>query len=641
MLSAWTIALPALAQTAGDYRSAASGNWNDVATWETYDGANWNAATSAPNGTNVGAVTIISPHNVAIVTSINMDQVVVSNGATLAVTNHLNVFDGPDIDLAIYGTVIALGNGLCLTIGTNASVVVKSGGVLIHNGTANDCIKNNGGTVQFASGGKFTMIRGGSRIPISTWDPDSICEVAYLADNSKPDTEYLGQEFGNFVVNCPLNYTGWDLRNLLTNIRGDLIVTMGPEYVYTEFKLNNTGGYGTAFFGGDIIINSGRFNWASGGGPYEWTLRGNLVINPGASMHVSGTVNSIYTLLLDSGGVQNYTCTGTNIAFKLNWTIKDGTTLNLNNDLPLTAMGRTLTADGIVNVNGNVVSADLVGGNGTIRNQGGGSGSLVVGTSDGVNTLDGALKLLDGASGTLGLAKAGSNTLTITAPQTFSGGLVVSNGTVLVNNATGSGTGSGTVTVYGGIMGGNGIISGAVGMEYGTVLSPGSSTGRLTISNTLTLAGDTLIEVDKASGTNDQVVANSVNYGGTLTVADLSGGLGAGDSFTIFRAGSHTGNFTSIIGSPGANLAWDFNPASGVLSVVSAGVNPPTLQFSAAGNTLSFSWEGTDYKLQGQTNSLATGLGTNWSDYPGGDTSPVDITIDVNDGAVFFRLAPQ
>src|SRR6185369_3761308 len=105
---------------------------------------------------------------------------------------------------------------------------------------------------------------------------------------------------------------------------------------------------------------------------------------------------------------------------------------------------------GIVNVNGKVVSTDLVAGTGTIRNQGGGNGILAVGAGNGNNTLDGTLALLDGAGGTLGLNKRGSGTLTISAPHTFGGGLTVSNGTVRVSNASGSGTGGGAVAVYGG-----------------------------------------------------------------------------------------------------------------------------------------------------------------------------------------------
>ena len=45
-------ALPALAQTTGDYRSVASGNWDAAATWETYNGATWDAASVKPGATN-------------------------------------------------------------------------------------------------------------------------------------------------------------------------------------------------------------------------------------------------------------------------------------------------------------------------------------------------------------------------------------------------------------------------------------------------------------------------------------------------------------------------------------------------------------------------------------------------------------
>jgi len=288
-----------------------------------------------------------------------------------------------------------------------------------------------------------------------------------------------------------------------------------------------------------------------------------------------------------------------------------------------------------------VVSTDLVAGSGTVRNHGGGNGLLEVGAGNGNNTLAGTPSLLNGTSGTLGLVKRGSGTLTLTTAQTFSGGLVVSNGTVFVDNITGSGTGSGAVTVYGGILAGNGTISGAVSIESGATLSPGASVGKLTINNTLTLAGNTLIEVDKANGTNDVVAASSVNYGGTLTITDLSGGLAAGDSFTIVSASSHTGNFTSIAGSPGAGLGWQFNPTTGVLSVITVAVNPPTLLYVQTGNILTLSWVEAGYKLQSQTNNLTTGISSNWGDFPAGAASPVNVDIDSATGAVFFRLAPQ
>ena len=79
-----------------------------------------------------------------------------------------------------------------------------------------------------------------------------------------------------------------------------------------------------------------------------------------------------------------------------------------------------------------------------------------------------------------------------------------------------------------------------------------------------------------------------------------------------------------------------FNPATGQLTVT-AGPTPATLNVVQSGNNLQFSWSGT-YRLQSQTNSLNTGLGTNWFDYATGSTNPVTVPINAANQAVFFRL---
>jgi autotransporter-associated beta strand protein len=641
VVSTLTVAFPALAQIAGDYRSVASGTWNSLATWEAYDGANWNAAGATPTAANANVITIQATHIVTNSSSLTADQIVIAAGGTLAASSTLTVANGDGVDLDVAGTLLALGGGSVITLQAGTELNVRSGGVFAHNGTSSTCVNNGGATVTFETGGRFLLQRSGATIPVATWNAGSTCEVNYVtASTSRPGNNSHGQAFHHFHWNNTNQTAGNDLANLLTNVGGNLIVDAGLLANALEFKLNNSGGSGNQFFGGDIIVNAGRLNWASGSGPFVWTVRGDFLINAGTAMDLSGSSSGSYTMLLDSGGTQNYTCAGTNTALRMNWTIETGTTLNLNDDLPLTISGRTLTANGTVNLNGNVVSADLVAGSGTIRNQGGGNGVLAVGTGNGNNTLDGTLALLDGTSGSLGLVKRGSGSLILAAAQTFSGGLVVSNGTVFVDNATGSGTGSGAVTAYGGTLAGNGVIADAVSIESGATLAPGVSVGKLTINNTLTLAGDTLVEVDKANGTNDVIVATTVNYGGTLTVTDVSGGLNAGDAFNIVSAGSHTGDFTSIVGNPGPGLGWQFNPTTGVLSVITVAVNPPTLVYAQAGNTLTLSWVEAGFKLQAQTNQLTTGVSSNWGDYPDG-SNPVNVDIDSVNGAVFFRLAPQ
>jgi len=75
-----------------------------------------------------------------------------------------------------------------------------------------------------------------------------------------------------------------------------------------------------------------------------------------------------------------------------------------------------------------------------------------------------------------------------------------------------------------------------------------------------------------------------------------------------------------------------------VVKVAPGSVARPTLNWTnPGGGQLQFSWTGSG-SLQWQTNSLGTGLGTNWVDYPGGGASPVNVTVNPAQGSVFFRV---
>ena len=70
------------------------------------------------------------------------------------------------------------------------------------------------------------------------------------------------------------------------------------------------------------------------------------------------------------------------------------------------------------------------------------------------------------------LAKTGSGTMELTAANLYQGGTIaISGGTLLVNNASGSGTGTGGVTVQdGGTLAGDGIITGDITVQPGGTL---------------------------------------------------------------------------------------------------------------------------------------------------------------------------
>ncbi len=230
-----------------------------------------------------------------------------------------------------------------------------------------------------------------------------------------------------------------------------------------------------------------------------------------------------------------------------------------------------------------VFLGDLAGSGGSVLgpgNENGVNATWVVGGKNTSTTFAGSIR----DAGVTKVVKTGTGTWTLTGSNSFSGGLVVSNGTLLVNNTTGSGTGSGAVSVLAdATLGGTGTLAGPVTIETDATLSPGTSIGRLTIGNSLTLAADstTFIELNKTLGTNDVVLCSgAVKFDGELVVTNLAGTLAVGDSFKIFNTSSRSGNFSSITGPSVGQGRWEFNPASGTLTLVAA-FPPGTAQYEA------------------------------------------------------------
>jgi autotransporter-associated beta strand protein len=141
---------------------------------------------------------------------------------------------------------------------------------------------------------------------------------------------------------------------------------------------------------------------------------------------------------------------------------------------------------------------------------------------------------------------------------------------------------------------GNGTVNGIVVVTPGATLSAGtnsSNTGILTVTNGVTMQGNTLMKLNPVAGTND--VINVIDgagtvYGGTLTLANVSvGSYAPGNSFKLFNAATNSGLFTSIVPTtPGSGLAWDTNQLSnGILNVVSTGAQQPGITHIALSGT--------------------------------------------------------
>jgi len=285
------------------------------------------------------------------------------------------------------------------------------------------------------------------------------------------------------------------------------------------------------------------------------------------------------------------------------------------------------TGSAIANVRQNTTAAialgGLAGGAGTQlqgHSSGGGNVTYTIGEANADTEFDGVIK--DGSFGAVSLIKAGSGALTLTGANTYSAGTTVSNGTLLVNNLTGSGAGSGTVTVAnGGTLGGTGIISGAVTVNSGGIFAPGNPLGTLTINNSVKLAAGSTnnFAISQLPLTNAVAkISGALTNGGALIVTNVGKTqLGPGDTFKLFNATSYSGTFSSVELPPlPFGLAWNTNSlnTSGMISTVLA-TTPVIRSAFISGSGFAVSGTGgignANYILLESTN-ITTPL-TNWT----------------------------
>jgi len=191
-----------------------------------------------------------------------------------------------------------------------------------------------------------------------------------------------------------------------------------------------------------------------------------------------------------------------------------------------------------------------------------GDGTLTIGYNNLSTTFGGTFTEEGGfhEGGPGSISKTGSGTLTLTGANDYTAGTTVESGLLFVNNTSGSATGSGPVSVAGGGLAGDGIITGPLtvgtGSSSGAALAPGvssSTTGTLTVQNALSLLADATYEAQLNSTTllaDDVTAAGVIINGAKIRVGDLGAtALASGTSFTLINNTSFTpisGTFSNL-----------------------------------------------------------------------------------------------
>jgi len=261
------------ALTAGDFQSQATGNWSAIGTWQTYDGAAWNAAVALPDLTQAITVTIQAGHTVTV------DAAYTANNAAL--------------NIVVNGYLKETG------------IITKTAGIWTINGTY-----------------EFNHVPGTSQgLPTATWNDGSTCNITGIT--SATTSLNAVQSFYNLTVNCPawsgsLNL-GWTTGTIA--IRGNVtaINTGSGRWQWCAPTAGAAGAINsvTVNVGGNLVVDGSNATSASTNVIVTSNGTGNgytaIVINIQGNVTVTGnsSANSAFTNFSISRGSQGTTGTST------------------------------------------------------------------------------------------------------------------------------------------------------------------------------------------------------------------------------------------------------------------------------------------------------------------------------------------
>jgi autotransporter-associated beta strand protein len=239
------------------------------------------------------------------------------------------------------------------------------------------------------------------------------------------------------------------------------------------------------------------------------------------------------------------------------------------------------------------------------------------------------------------IQKIGAGKWTLTGSNSYNGGTLVSAGTLMVNNTSGSGTGFGDVEVgTSATLSGTGSIAGSVVIDANGTFAPGNPFGALTIGADLNLDTAANLQFTLGASSSSANVAGNLALAGNLTV--IAGpGFGTG-TYTLFNySGTLSVSSPTIATAPaGYNYTINTNTPGKVQLIVSTGSGLQFNHTSLASGQLIFSGTG------GITNGAYYILGSTNLSLPLNQWSPIATNhFDSNGNFIFSNtinpLAPR
>lgn len=547
-LGALTLALLQAAAQAdnGTWTGTASGNWSDIANWNSGSGPVANGATYTAdfNAGLTGNITV----------TLDADRTIgnLSFTDTVGPANNYSITGSSSGARTLTLNADGSGGGTS-TIAVNTGTVVIGGSSLILAGSSN-LSKTGAGTLNVSTDNTSGAFTGGITVNEGT-----------LGMNSSNAFRNVAVTLDSSVNNATLSLNV----NAAMNI-GSITVAAG--------------GTGTA---------SINYTIANGN-----TLAGSIILNKSATFNTTSSSILISTGLISGTGGILKTGAGTLALRRANNTFEGGVTVS-QGGLRLNGAGKVAGTGVIVlgdaNTGSSNISLNLNQNGGAILNDArftnNGTGAAILSSYDtdtgGGTTYSGNVQIdrnidlrnnntstnrnftlngtISGAGGIVTTVTNAGNRLVISGSNTYEGGTTVNAGTILVSNTSGSGLGSGSVSVNtGGILGGRGAFTGNVSVASGGTLAPGESieslaSGGVSFASGSKFAYEVSSSAALSAGADLQVVNGGLSLSGAveLTLTNIAGSPVAFAENTTFTLINYSGAWNSGLFTLGGNQLAD------------------------------------------------------------------------------------
>ena len=620
-----------------------SGNWSNTNTWDySLDaGSTWTPSASfTPDSTAAtGPIEIRTGNVTEDLAALTLDEVTVDATATLSVpsANALTIATG--------GLTISA-NG---TLACDGALVINASSGITNNGTVNytSTTVALAGTGTFVQGANATLNYAGPTVTNALQASASGNTVAYNAAGAQT---CKGTSYQNLTLSgSGQKTTGSVTVNGILTMKGSAQAfgsnpswAAGSSLVYDAYS--GTGGreWNTPSVS-PITVQNGSSVTGSG---TSLSTTANITVNSGCTLTIPGGVVTVNTPgVLDIAGTLDITANANNqIIGSGSGIVENGGILKIDNTHTVVSTSFALAVN-----SGGIVQVLVVGGEVPTATWNAGSTLQLLSTGTPANV----------AGQSFANVTVNTTACTVGGACTINGKLTLTAGTVSSANNITMASGSAIVRTAGSLLG-TPTFGTTVDVTYndttatttGTELpTSGTVLNNLTINNAagVTLTANMTINGTFATiydGSTVPLVAGShvaAFVSSSVNITNTGGTLANGLYTIVSSTGSTVSGTLGAVAVTGTGAPYSPTPTAstgtGQLVLNIGGIiTPPTLVSSVSGGVLTFSWTGA-FKLQSQTNNLTTGLGTTWFDYPGGSTSPVNVTVDPASPSVFFRLS--